>query len=136
MSLARRQVLRFLIVGGSNVGVDLLVYSVLITLALQVDAAKAASFLTGTAFAYFANRLWTFSAAGSAQRFAGFVSLYLATLVVNVGANSLVLQLFAHEQIGYVMGYLVATGLSASLNFLGMKYLVFVDTDDDRLKPE
>ena len=56
-------------------------------------------------------------------------------LVVNVGANSLVLQLFAHGQIGYVMGYLVATGLSASLNFLGMKYLVFVDTDDDRLKP-
>jgi putative flippase GtrA len=83
-------------------------------------------FLAGTLFAYFANRFWTFGhkphPPGSSWRFA---ILYAATLVVNVFVNSLTLRLLADMTAIVQLAFLMATGISASLNFLGMKFFVF-----------
>ena len=99
--MTRREITIFLVVGTLTVLVDFLTYRSLVWVALvSVELAKATGFLTGTVFAYFANRLWTFGhkthAAGSVWRFA---FLYAATLGVNVFVNSLMLATLASCQI-------------------------------------
>jgi putative flippase GtrA len=113
----------FLIVGSLTVLLDFSTYRSLVWLGIAgIDIAKAIGFLTGTLFAYFANRFWTFGhkthAPGSAWRFA---LLYAVTLGTNVLVNSLALKLFANV----IIAFLLATGISAMLNFLGMKLFVF-----------
>ena len=125
--MTRREIAIFLVVGTLTVLVDFLTYRSLVWADLAgVEVAKAVGFIAGTIFAYFANRLWTFGhkthAAGSAWRFA---FLYAATLGVNVSVNSLALMLLADFVSAVQAAFLLATGVSACLNFLGMKLFVF-----------
>lgn len=125
--MIKRELSIFLIVGSLTVLVDYLSYRSLVWSALLgVDAAKATGFLVGTVFAYFANRVWTFGhkthAPGSALRFA---FLYAATLGANVLVNALALSALANISASIQIAFLLATGVSATLNFLGMKLFVF-----------
>ena len=59
--MIRRELAIFLVVGTLTVVIDFLTYRGLIwAQLLGVDSAKGIGFLTGTVFAYFANRFWTF----------------------------------------------------------------------------
>lgn len=125
--MIRRELAIFLVVGGLTVLVDFSVYRGLLwTSGLDVGVAKAVGFLAGTVFAYVANRLWTFGhhqhQASSAWRFA---LLYGATLLANVAVNALVLRLAGGAAWAVQGAFLVATGVSATLNFVGMKLYVF-----------
>jgi putative flippase GtrA len=125
--MIKRELTIFLAVGFTAVFVDFVSYRSLVWFdVMAVDMAKAAGFLIGTLFAYFANRFWTFGhklhVPGSAWRFA---ALYASTLGANVLSNSLALKLFAHEAAAISIAFLLATGVSAALNFLGMKFFVF-----------
>jgi len=125
--MIKRELVIFLIVGASTVLVDLMTYRGLIQFqVMEVDMAKATGFLVGTLFAYFANRFWSFShnshAPGSAWR---FMVLYVSTLGANVLINALSLKLLADTSVAFQLAFLLATGVSASLNFLGMKFFVF-----------
>ena len=83
------QIARFGAAGLANVGVDLSVYAGLLFFGAAIPAAKAAAFICGTTFAYFANKNWTFRAGkGSAGQFGAFAALYAVSMAVNVGANS------------------------------------------------
>ena len=117
----------FLIVGSLTVLVDFAVYRGLLWLDVtSIDLAKGVSFLAGTVFAYFANRFWTFGhqsiAAGSVGRFA---ALYLSTLIANIAVNALALKALIDVPSSLQWAFLLATGVSAILNFLGMKFFVF-----------
>jgi putative flippase GtrA len=121
--MMRRELAVFLVVGLMTVLVDLAVYRTVLVAGMgSVALAKATGFLAGTLFAYFANKAWTFGharpAPGSALR---FVLVYGATLLANVSVNASVLSLGA----GTMFAFLAATGVSAALNFAGMKFLVF-----------
>lgn len=126
--MIKRELATFLVVGLLTVLVDFLTYRALIyTALLAINAAKAAGFMTGTVFAYFANRSWTFGhhahSRGSAWRFA---ILYMVTLATNVWVNAVALMLFREAALAAVQwAFLLATGISASLNFVGMKWFVF-----------
>ena len=125
--MIKRELAIFLIVGVSTVLVDFICYRGLIGFqVMEVDMAKAAGFLVGTLFAYFANRFWTFGhnphVPGSIWRFS---ALYASTLGANVLTNALVLKLLADMAIAIQLAFLLATGVSACLNFLGMKLFVF-----------
>jgi putative flippase GtrA len=125
--MIKREVLIFLIVGSLTVLVDYLSYRGLVWSGLlSIYIAKAMGFLIGTVFAYFANRAWTFGhkthASGSAWR---FTLLYSTTLCANVLVNSLALSLLAEISASIQIAFLLATGFSAFLNFLGMKLFVF-----------
>ena len=124
MSTAR-QARRFLVVGTTTVGIDLASYSLCLALGLAIDPAKGIGFVTGTIFAYLANRHWTFSPEGGLARMAVFALLYLSTLAINVGANAAIIWALGGGRVSLGAAFLVATGLSATLNFLGMKFLVF-----------
>jgi putative flippase GtrA len=116
---------RFAVVGSTTVLIDLVWYLVLLFLGIPRPAAKSVSFAAGTVYAYFANRAWTFRSHGSPWRFTGFVALYVTTLVVNVVVNQAVLGLLTDDGISLGLAFLAATGTSATLNFLGLKFLVF-----------
>jgi putative flippase GtrA len=125
--MIKRELVIFFIVGASTVSVDFMTYRGLIECqVMEVDMAKATAFLVGTLFAYFANRFWTFGqkskAPGSLWR---FVVLYSSTLGANVLINALSLKLLADTAAAFHLAFLFATGVSASLNFLGMKFFVF-----------
>lgn len=125
--MIKREFAIFLAVGSLTVLVDFLTYRGLVwTQLFGVDLAKASGFLAGTLFAYFANRAWTFGhlphAAGSAWRFA---ALYVTTLGANVLVNAVALIMFADVSSAMQIAFLLATGISATLNFLGMKLFVF-----------
>ncbi|MES2356517.1 MAG: GtrA family protein [Pseudomonadota bacterium] len=128
--MIKRELAIFLVVGLLTVLIDFVFYRGFIWLGVtSVDVAKAIGFLVGTLFAYFANRIWTFGhkshAAGSAWRFA---VLYATTLGANVLVNAMALKLLADAIIAVPLAFLLATGVSASLNFLGMKFFVFKPT--------
>ena len=121
----RTQIARFLVVGTTTVAIDYAVYSLLLLMGVAFTSSKGIGFTVGTLFAYFANRLWTFSARGGLDRIARFIVVYGVNLGVNVGLNSFVLALLGYDQIDTILAFLVATAASATLNFLGMKFLVF-----------
>lgn len=123
--MIRREASRFLIVGLTTVCIDLCCYSLLAWLGMSVSPAKALGFVIGALFAYFANKQWTFSTKGSWRRFYGFASLYGSTFATNVGLNALVIDLLSPADIAFLTAFLIATGTSATLNFLGMKFLIF-----------
>jgi len=127
-STVRKELLRFLFVGFTTVAIDFLTYRLLVAIDLNYSLAKGIGFIVGTVFAYFSNKLWTFSrpdlkaAPGSALRFA---MLYGTTLFCNVMVNATLLATFRHLAYVFQGAFVVATGVSATLNFLGMKYFVF-----------
>ena len=124
--MIRRELAVFLVVGITTAGIDFCVYRGLAWGGLGVDIAKAAGFLAGTVFAYAANRAWTFGhkphAPGSLWR---FLLLYGMTLGANVFVNALALKDLAGLAFPVQVAFVLATGTSATLNFLGMKFFVF-----------
>lgn len=91
-----------------------------------INISKGLGFSAGTAFAYIANRFWTFKNKdfniGSVYR---FIPLYVSTCVLNIMVNAVVLSFFSYLFFIEYLAFIIATFCSAVLNFLGMKYFVF-----------
>jgi putative flippase GtrA len=120
-----RSLLRFLLVGCTTVLVDGLSYTLLSAGEVPVDLAKAGGFLIGAVFAYFANWRFTFGARRSRWSELLFVFVYALALGLNVATNALVRDWLGTGTVGSVLAFLVATGLSAAWNFVGMSLFVF-----------
>jgi len=117
---------RFLIIGFITVFIDLTVYFLLINLSVETLFSKGISFSIGAIFAYFANRAYTFkSNIKGLVRFFIFLILYLSTLLLNVSSNEIILSFLSHYNFALIIAFIIATSLSAVLNFVGMKYVVF-----------
>lgn len=131
--MIRRELLLFLLVGSLTVLLDFASYRMLVASGLATGMAKAVGFLTGTAFAYFANRAWTFGhrrhATGTGWR---FCLLYALSLAANVAINAVALRVFADIGVAVQLAFLAATGVSTCLNFIGMKMFVFRDDVEEK----
>jgi len=117
----------FLVVGVLTVLVDFCTYRLILwLLQSNVSIAKGVSFFVGTVFAYWANRRFTFKVQkpmrGDVVRFA---LVYLISLGLNVGINTLVLHGVGRTQITLLIAFVLATGVSAAFNFIGMKWFAF-----------
>lgn len=123
---------RFAVVGVLAVLTDFCVYQLLLWAGLGTAAAKASSFVAGAVLAYVLNRSWTFQAKGGAAVVSRFFLLYGATLACNVAVNAAILAILPIS--GRMSGaatmtaFVVATGFSATLNYLGMRWCVFAAT--------
>lgn len=121
MSKIKKELKRFLVAGLSAVGTDLVTYYILLNF-LPHDIAKAISFLLGTMVAFIINKYWTFEKhEKSYGEIFKFALLYSITLGANVVTNNLVLE---YTSLVFV-AFLVATGVSTVLNFIGQKWWVF-----------
>jgi putative flippase GtrA len=132
----KRELGIFLIVGLLTVGIDFLIYRGFIYLQPfgldSINIAKCFSFISGTIFAYFANRFLTFNqqitGAGSVLR---FLVVYILGLITNITINYLYIKWFSSPafalEYSLLIAFILATGVSALLNFIGMKFFVFTD---------
>jgi putative flippase GtrA len=125
-SSSLKQLKRFILVGTATVLIDFLIYRILVV-PLDPPLSKAISFLAGSFFAYQFNRKWTFQAGNTSLfQVIVFAFVYCSSLVFNVVANSAILNSLPSLLPGRLaLAFLAATVISASLNFLGMKLLVF-----------
>lgn len=126
----RRQLGRFLVIGGSSVAVDLAAYALLTLAGLPPSISKGVSYASGMVVGFFGNKLWTF---GSARRSLHepftYALLYAATFVVNVACNSGALRLSEVAAMdrapSLALAFFAATGVTTVLNFIGMRFVTF-----------
>ena len=117
-----KQISRFSVAGLSAVAIDLLSYYLLINY-LSYDISKTLSFVIGAVVAYIINKFWTFEQKNlSLKELAKFALLYTFSLIINVYMNKLFLAI-TNDTI--IIGFFVATGSSALINFIGQKWWVF-----------
>ena len=123
MNKLKKELRRFLIAGLSAVGTDFITYYIMLNfLHLDIDIAKTLSFILGTVVAFVVNKYWTFERyEKSYKQIFQFTILYSTTLFVNVMVNRLALD-FAEL---FFLAFLIATGASTILNFVGQKWWVF-----------
>jgi putative flippase GtrA len=121
MSQLKKELKRFLVAGFGAVGTDLFLYYIFLDY-LSSNISKGISFLVGTIVAFVINKYWTFEKHDkSFKEIILFGILYGVTLVINVLTNKLVLDYTSIV----LLSFLVATGVSTVLNFIGQKFWVF-----------
>lgn len=117
-----KQVRRFLIGGGSGVFCDYLSYFAFLHLGLSVSISKAISYAVGATVGFLINKFYTFEVnAFSKKEIVKYVGLYLFSACANTAVNTIVLGILTTKP----LGFLVATGVSTVINFVGQKFFVF-----------
>ena len=126
---SKRQLRRFLVTGTSSVLLDLTVYALVSTIGTSREFAKAWGYLVGLTLGFVLNKKWTFESRADGRREAlSYVVLYAITFFINVVTNSASIVFFQNQvspRIGVVLAFLLATGITTILNFLGMRFIIF-----------
>jgi len=121
-----KEIRYFLIIGILTVLIDYLVYFLSRKFFINISQAKAFGFISGTVFAFLANRNITFKNHNNIWRHLyKFLILYSGTLFINVTINNSLLNWLSDFQYKVQLSFLIATSTSAIINFVGMKYFVF-----------
>ena len=119
----RKEIPRFLVVGGIAVFIDAVVYHLILEFGfLSPSSAKKTSFITGAIWAYFANKYITFS-----QKQFRTSEPFKYTIVYFFGflLNSVVHDV-TYSFVSYpIFPFLLATVTSTIWNFIGQKWFVF-----------
>ena len=120
------QLKKFLIIGVITVAIDYSAYGILVYFLFNLSFAKTIGFVLGTFFSFIANRKITF---GYHEHFwrglAKFIFLYAISMTLNVFFNNLSLKLLGNISFKFQISFIIATIISATINFLGMKFFVF-----------
>ncbi len=120
-----QQILRFAAVGVVGAAVDFSTYVLALHLGLPFYAARALSFVCGTATAYVLNRRWAFRVEGSARRAAGFALLYGTTFFVIIGVNTIALAVLPHHWWRVTLAWALSQGFGTVCNFVMLRLVVF-----------
>lgn len=142
MPMGQRQLVKFVLIGMLAVVTDMVAYFVFLNVlpestvfSLGNEAlAKTLSFLCGLAVTYNLNKRWTWRRSDrSSSRLAKFGALYGVSLLINVAANQALLAFFVHLldwRHGYLLSFLGATVTCSVWNFVGQKFWVFRDRQE------
>lgn len=118
-----KELLKFLVGGGSAVLTDYAVYNLLLSAGTDMSLSKTVSYICGAIIGFIINKLWTFESKGFSQKeIYKYILLYAVSAGINAGINKLVMLLAGIQ----ILAFLCATGVSTVINFLGQKFFVFV----------
>jgi putative flippase GtrA len=108
---------------------DLGTYALFLSLDQSADLAKGIGYVAGMIVGFVLNKAWTFRSRDAASgEIATYVLLYAITLVINIGLNRVMTGALAGllpRQTAIAGAFLVATGTTTVLNFLGMRFITF-----------
>ena len=121
-SIKRKELLRFLVGGGSAVVVDYICYNFFLYFEWNMAFAKATSYICGALCGFIINKFWTFE---SKKFRKDEVVKYIVLYAISAGVNA-----FVNKIVFFVIGiklfaFLCATGVSTIMNFMGQKFFVF-----------
>lgn len=120
--IKKKELLRFLVGGGSAVMVDYIAYQIFMYVGIDRNISKGISFICGSIVGFLLNKLWTFESSNfKKSEIVRYIILYSCTACINALVNKGVLMGTSIE----LLGFLCATAISTILNFLGQKYFVF-----------
>ncbi len=120
------QVWRFLVTGGLSAIVDFGLYLLMFSVfGVQLDLAKAISFIVGTTTAYLINRRWTFQAPPSRSRFIAVMVLYGLTFAIQVGINHIFVVSFDDKPWRLPVAFVIAQGTATVINFIVQRAVIF-----------
>lgn len=119
----KRELLRFLVVGGIAVLIDGTTYYLFVEYGiLDPSWGKRISFALGAVWAFIMNKYYTFEQKTFRKREPLlFTIVYLAGWFFNSVTHDVVLRFFEIKK----LAFLVATGVSTCTNFIGQKWIVF-----------
>lgn len=134
-----KQIIKFVVVGGINTGIDFLVLNILIyltgiTTGIELFILNSISFSIAVVNSYFMNKRWTFQDKMQTEQEPIKFSRFLAVSIVGIVINGLVLTgiatsiapLFGLSAVLWAnVAKLIATGASLIWNFIGYKFFVF-----------
>ncbi|MBL7837198.1 MAG: GtrA family protein [Bacteroidetes bacterium] len=147
MKLVIKQITKFFIIGVSAVLVDFIVYYVMSDfMAINTDISKAFGFIIGTIYTYFLNKKWTWKHTEKSNKGMVFMFgiVYAVSFIFNLLINKYGLAYLPHNLISLTaqssdgkistlfaikgekfLAFFLATVVSAIINFIGQKFLVF-----------
>lgn len=117
-----KETMKFLVGGSSAVLTDFVSYYLLLYLGLYIAYAKCTSYILGAIVGFLINKIWTFES--KKFRFDEvwkYIILYLVSAIANTLVNQVVFFVVGVK----IVAFLVATGCSTIMNFLGQKFIVF-----------
>lgn len=122
------EALRFIAVGVLAVLTDFVFYYLLSNFGINVNIAKLISFILGATIGFVLNKTWTFKSNGKLNKEIMFFSiLYFISLNANVFSNKLILEISQNK----LLAFLIATGVSTLINYIGQKFIVFRKGNND-----
>ncbi len=141
LSENRKQLTKFVLIGGLAVLTDLACYYIFLNL-IPADAfsppldneavSKTLSFLCGLSVTYWFNKRWTWRRKGRDNgRLMRFLLVYGMSLLLNVGINSGLLHLLHTQPLlsavpfKYLIAFMGATGFCSAFNFVMQKFWIF-----------
>ncbi len=117
----KKELVWFVFSGGLAVLTDFICYFFLKNY-MSEDVAKGISFCIGAGVAFLLNKYFTFNKREkSNSEIVKFAFLYTCTFFVNVYANKISIEILHN----YFIAFLIATGCSTIINFIGQKFWVF-----------
>lgn len=125
--MIRRELGFFIFNGVLAVAITYGVYRGLVASGCPIAPANAVGYVSGMLYGFFANRSMAFRdrSSLSGAQVARYLVLHASTLLANVGINSAMLAAVRGMREDLSIAFLVAIAVSATLNFLGLKYWVF-----------
>ena len=153
MKVVIKQITKFFIIGVSAVLVDFIIYYMMSDLmGINTDLSKAAGFMIGTVYTYFLNKRWTWKYTERSNKgmVLKFGLVYAVSFVFNIFINKYGLEWIADFNINLsltfsdgnlknifsvkgdkFLAFFFATVMSAVINFIGQKFLVFKQVNVD-----
>lgn len=126
--MIRRELGFFILNGIVSVTLAYFIYRVLVTEEiLGVNSANGVAYISGMIYGFFSNRKWAFQDRElvTGAKLTRYVFLHAFTLVVNISVNAIMLKVIFGMYGDILFSFLLAISFSTVLNFLGLKYLVF-----------
>lgn len=124
--IRKKEILRFLVGGGSAVITDYFFYHLLMRFGIALSISKGISYILGAIIGFVINKLWTFESKQFQMNEIGkYTILYICSAIANMFINAIIIWIFSSA----FFAFLCATGTSTIMNFLGQKFFVFSKED-------
>tara|TARA_B110000858_G_C17462103_1_gene318912 strand:- start:164 stop:559 length:396 start_codon:yes stop_codon:yes gene_type:complete len=128
-----KQILKFGINGLIGVLISFSIYIFLLNLDYKIYTANIIGVICGLFYGFFANKFVTFKNHNKdyTKLISKYFMLYTISLFIHVQINLFFVTQLESYKFFIEFSYAIATGVSALINFIGLKVLVFKEKDDN-----